>query len=190
MAVGRRRTPGVGARLLGALRGDRALGDEDFERLYEEHAAPLVSFLVMRTGDRALAEDLLADTFERVLRRGRTFDRRRGSEKTWLYSIALNLLRDHLRRKESEGRATERLRFERAGAPSDQGVEAVEHRDALSRALAALSDEEREAVGLRYGADLTVPEMAELTGNSLTTMEGRVYRALRKLRAEVQQPDS
>ena len=56
--------------------------------------------------------------------------------------------------------------------------------------LGVLSAEEREAVALRFGADLTVPEIAELTGNSLTTMEGRVYRALRKLRVELQAPDS
>jgi DNA-directed RNA polymerase specialized sigma24 family protein len=41
---------------------------EDFERLYDEHAEPLLGFLVYRTGDRMLAGDLLADTFERVLR--------------------------------------------------------------------------------------------------------------------------
>jgi len=40
----------------------------EFERLYEEHAQNLFGFLVYRTGDRSLAEDILADTFERVLR--------------------------------------------------------------------------------------------------------------------------
>jgi RNA polymerase sigma-70 factor (ECF subfamily) len=58
----------------------------------------------------------------------------------------------------------------------------VEHRDAVQRALAGLSAEEREAIALRFGADLTVPEMAKLLGQPLTTVEGRVYRALRKLR--------
>ena len=58
----------------------------------------LLGFLIYRSGDRALAEDLLADTFERVLTARRPFDRRRASEKTWLYTIALNLLRDHARR--------------------------------------------------------------------------------------------
>jgi RNA polymerase sigma-70 factor (ECF subfamily) len=164
------------------------LPDEDFERLYEEHAASLLSFLVARVGDRALAEDLLADTFERVLRKGRTFDNRRGSEKTWLYSVALNVLRDHLRRREAEGRATERLGFERGISASDPALETVEHRDTLSHALAELSDEEREAVALRYGSDLTVQEIAELTGNPLTTVEGRVYRALRKLRDQLEAP--
>ncbi|MBA3328572.1 MAG: RNA polymerase, partial [Solirubrobacterales bacterium] len=61
----------------------------DFERLYAEHAQPLFGFLAYRTGDRALAEDLLADTFEAAYRARRRFDRRKASERTWLYAIAL-----------------------------------------------------------------------------------------------------
>ena len=155
--------------------------DEDFERLYNEHAEPLFGFLVYRTGDRALAEDVLADTFERVLRARRRFDPRKGSEKTWLYAIALNCLRDRARRSAAEGRALERLYPPEPGSPAG----AVEDRDQLGRALEVLSGEEREAIALRYGADLTVPEIARLTGERLTTVEGRVYRALRKLREEL-----
>ncbi len=73
--------------------------DDTFERLYEEHAEALFGFLSYRTGDRVVAEDLLADTFERLLRARRRFDPRKASEKTWLYAIALNCLRDHLRRQ-------------------------------------------------------------------------------------------
>ena len=65
----------------------------------------------------------------------------------------------------------------------------VEGREAMSQALQILSEEEREAVALRYGADLTVPEIAKLTGEKLTTVEGRVYRALRKLREELGSAD-
>ena len=81
--------------------------DEAFERLYTEHAQALFGFLAYRTGDPTLAEDLLADTYERVLRARRRFDPRRASEKTWLYTIALNCLSDHRRRRTSEGRALE-----------------------------------------------------------------------------------
>jgi RNA polymerase sigma factor (sigma-70 family) len=155
--------------------------DDEFERLYAAEAAGLFSFLAYRTGDRALAEDLVADAFERALRSRRRFDRRRGSQKTWLYAIALNLLRDHARRAAAAGRA-----LERHGAPgevADAGIAHVEHRDQVQRALTVLSPEEREAIALRFGAELTVPEMAEVLGEPLTTVEGRVYRALRKLRA-------
>jgi RNA polymerase sigma-70 factor (ECF subfamily) len=152
------------------------LDDSEFERLYTEEAGGLFSFLAYRTGDRALAEDLLADAFERALR-GR-FNPRKGSAKTWLYSIALNALRDHLRRSAAEGRAYEKVGEPVAGDPFAD----LEARDELMRAMARLSAEEREAISLRYGAALTVPEMASILGEPLTTVEGRVYRALRKLR--------
>lgn len=155
---------------------------EDFERMYNEHAGPLLGFLVYRTGDRALAEDLLADTFERVLRAKRRFDRRKGSEKTWLYSIALNLLRDHTRRLAAGKRALERVAVGARGAVEESQLESIERHDTIEQALETLSAEEREAVALRFGADLTVPEIAKLKREKLTTVEGRVYRALRKLR--------
>ena len=154
----------------------------DFERLYEEHAQGLFAFLSYRTGDRALAEDLVADTFERALKARRRFDPRRGSEKTWLYSIALNRLRDQGRRAGAEGRATERLA---TAAPShDEGgaTERVETRATLAGALEVLTAEEREAVALRFGADLSLREMARVSGVRVTTAEGRLYRALGKLR--------
>ena len=155
--------------------------DEQFERLYAEHAQALFGFLSYRTGDRVLAEDLLADTFERALRARRRFDPRKASEKTWLYAIALNCLRDQARRRSTEGRSLERIASGPSlGSPAE--IEAIADRDLISRGLAALSEEEREAIALRFGADLTVPEIAKLTGERLTTVEGRVYRALRKLR--------
>ena len=152
--------------------------DSEFERLYAVEAQGLFAFLAYRTGDRALAEDLLADAFERALRSRVKYDRRRGSEKTWLYAIALNLLRDHVRRAAAEGRAYERVG---GGVPEDP-FSGLEARDEIGRALGVLSGSEREAIALRFGAGLTVPEMAKVLGEPLTTVEGRVYRALRKLR--------
>ncbi len=155
--------------------------DADFERLYERESRGLFGFLAYRTGDRALAEDLLADTFERALRARKGFDRRRGSERTWLYAIALNLLRDQARRAAAEGRAVDRVAHG-PGGDAGSAFDAIEVRDSLRRAMAGLAEEEREAIALRFGAELTVPEMAKLLSLPLTTIEGRVYRALRKLR--------
>jgi RNA polymerase sigma factor (sigma-70 family) len=155
------------------------LKDDEFERLYAAEAQGLFAFLAYRTGDRALAEDLLADAFERALRGRAKYDRKRASAKTWLYAIALNLLRDHARRAAAESRAYDRAGSAGEGADPFAGVEA---RDELGRGLATLSAEEREAIALRFGAELTVPEIAQILGEPLTTIEGRVYRALRKLR--------
>jgi RNA polymerase sigma-70 factor (ECF subfamily) len=160
--------------------------DDDFERLYAAHAEPLLGFLVYRTGDRALAEDVMADTFERVLRTRFRFDPRKSSEKTWVYTIALNLLRDHARRQAVETRALDQTAASvPSGGPGNPALDLVEERDELRRALAQLSAEEREAIALRYGAELTLPEIGRVTGEKLSTVEGRVYRALRKLRDEL-----
>jgi RNA polymerase sigma-70 factor (ECF subfamily) len=153
------------------------------ERLYHEHAGPLLGFLVYRTGDRALAEDILADTFERVLTTRRGWRRGQASEKTWLYTIALNRLRDLARRQGAETRA-----YERVAVPAGGGLleaDGVEARDLVRRAIGCLSDEEREAIALRFGADLSLREIAELLGAPQTTVEGRVYRALRRLRDDL-----
>lgn len=158
--------------------------------MYRTHLAGLFGFLVYRTGDRALAEDLTAETFARALSRRSRFDRRRASEKTWLYTIALNLLRDHVRHADAESRAMERvetLALVTAGG-AIPAVETVEARDTVQRALTVLSPEERDAIALRYGAELTIPEIAEVTGQEQTTVDGRVYRALRKLRSELNAP--
>jgi RNA polymerase sigma-70 factor, ECF subfamily len=159
--------------------------ETDFERLYEEHAQALYGFLAYRTGDRAVAEEVLGEAFEKALRSRRRFDPNRGSAKTWLYSIALNCLRDRWRRAESEARAVDRVAAGAVGEVDDGALERVEERDSLARAMAALSAEEREAVALRFGGELTGPEMAKLLGEKLTTVEGRLYRALRKLRDEL-----
>ncbi len=128
------------------------MNDDEFERLYADEAQGLFAFLAYRTGDRALAEDLLADAFERALRA--RYDRRKGSAKTWLYAIALNALRDHMRRAAAEGRAYERVRRRRRRPTRSRTSSTA---TSSSRALATLSAEEREAISLRFGAELTVP---------------------------------
>ncbi len=155
----------------------------EFDRLYDAHAEAVLRFLIYRTGDTTLAEDLTADTFERVLRARRRFDPRKGSEKTWIYSIALNVLRDHHRRREAEDRALTRSGPVEETAPPE--TERVDQRVALSRALACLTPDEREAVSLRYGADLTIAQIADVTGTKPATIEKRVFRALAKLRTEL-----
>lgn len=157
----------------------------DFERLYADHAQALFGYLAYRTGDRALAEDLLADTFERALRARRRYDPAKASAKTWIYAIALNCLRDQRRRSQAEARAVDRVGSGAAGEGDDPALGRVEDREQLDRALATLSDEERETVALRYGGDLGAPEIARVLGEKLTTVEGRLYRGLRKLRAEL-----
>jgi RNA polymerase sigma factor (sigma-70 family) len=155
---------------------------EDFQRLFDEHAASLLAFLEYRTGNIELARDVHADTFERVLKTRFRFDPRRGSEKTWLYTIALNILRDQGRRRAAEARAIDRVS---AGSGSDDwtdDTDRLDTRDAVRRGLATLPDDEREAVAMYYGADLSLEEIARITGTRTTTIKGRLARARDRLR--------
>src|SRR5919107_2340701 len=108
--------------------------DGHVEALYEAHAGGIFAFLAYRTGDRALAEDLLADTFERVIRTRRRPAR---ADKAWLYAVALNVLRDHARRARVEERALADAGAgapESAPAPADGGAD----REAVMRAVRTL----------------------------------------------------
>ncbi len=180
-------TSGTPARLAstGPARMSLRMRTDTFERLFEEHAERLYSFLAYHTGNRALAEDLLSETFERVLRSRQRFDPRKGSERRWLYTIALNLLRDNARRRTHEDRALQHVGAGTAREQADPGLSAVESRDELQRALTLLSDDEREALALRFGADLKLREVANVLGEGESAVEGRIYRALGKLRKEL-----
>jgi RNA polymerase sigma factor (sigma-70 family) len=96
--------------------------DSDFERLYEDQAQALFGFLAYRTGDRALAEDLMGEAFERALHSRGRYDPAKASAKTWLYAIALNCLRDQRRRAEAEARALDRAGAGSEPAAPDRGL--------------------------------------------------------------------
>lgn len=156
------------------------MADLDVERLFAEHAQALYGFLAYRVADPGVAEDLLGDTFERVVRSARSYDRRKGGEQTWLYTIALNCLRDHQRRNKVELAANERALP--TGQDMSGGLDALADRDLLMRGLDELDPGEREILALRYGADLRLRDIAIVTGLPETTVQGRLYSGLRKLR--------
>jgi RNA polymerase sigma-70 factor, ECF subfamily len=153
---------------------------DEFERLYEAHAASLLAFLEYRTGNIELAKDVHADTFERILKTRWRFDSRKASEKTWVFAIALNVLRDAGRRRAAEARALDRVAA--GGSESWDDTERLDDRDAVRRGLATLPDDEREAVALYYGADMSLEEIARITGTRTTTIKGRLARGRDRLR--------
>lgn len=166
------------------IRDDALMREADFERIFRKHAQGLYGFLAYRTGNDSLAEDLLGDVFERVVRSGHRFDRRKGTEQAWIYTIALNCLRDHARSAQAESRALERVA---SGGSSDahRELDRIESRDLVSRGLGRLEPAERDVVALRYGADLRLQDIARLIAEPESTVQARLYRGLRKLRAEL-----
>ena len=152
-----------------------------FAATAEEHLDDVYGSLVYLTRDRALAEDLTADTFEKALRLWRRFDPRRASARTWLCQIARTTALDWFRSEERR-----QQREERAAAPEQ--VDAV-FAEGLSphveAALAELSAGEREVIALRVLLDLDGEEAARVLGISPTAVSTRLSRALKKLEEKV-----
>lgn len=155
-------------------------GRSDFARVYDEHVWVVYGFLAYRLGNRDAAEDLTQTTFERALRAWSRFDPRRGSERTWLVAIARNTLIDHFRRAaHNRAEPLDERALSELALPDEDPTESPE----LADALAQLPDRERELLALRYGGELTGPEIAKLVGLSLANVQQINSRALRKLRA-------
>ncbi len=163
--------------------------DQDIEQLFTEHAQRLYAFVVYRTGDRAVAEEIVGDTFERVVRTRRRFDRRKGTEQSWIYAIALNLVTDHQRRARTERRALDSHGHAAERTTEPDRFSDVDDRDEIMRALAGLEPGMREVLALRYGADLRLKDIAKLTGLPLSSVHERVQRGLRRLQAELERGD-
>lgn len=151
----------------------------DFARLYDEHLGRVYGYLAYRMSDRGTAEDLTQATFERALRAWSRFDPRRASERTWLLTIAHNLLIDHYRgdRSASIVELDERVMATVPGPETRVGASPE-----LDGALARLGERDREVLALRFGGDLTGPEIAELLGLSLANVQQIASRSLRKLK--------
>ena len=161
---------------------------ESFARVYDEHVWLVYGFLAYRCGSREEAEDLTQLTFERALRAWDRFDEARASPATWLTAIARNALIDHYRKDRSgheEPIADEDALGHDHLPESSLGLEPD-----LEAALAQLGDRERELIALRYGADLTTAQIAEMTDLSVANVQQILSRTLRALRdrLEANQP--
>jgi RNA polymerase sigma factor (sigma-70 family) len=168
------------ASLLAAARQD----PDAFRELYERYAEAVHGYFIRRTGSRAAALDLTAETFAQAwFVRGRFRDEARGSAAPWIYGIARNVLLMSIRRGALERRATERLgllqRLDRAPAteaPSEAWA------DGADELLDTLPAHEREAVRLRVLEDRPYDDIAQALGTTPAAARVRVHRGLRSLR--------
>lgn len=175
-------------------RGDAAA----FAELVARHEQPLWNFLRRFVKDAASAEDLLQETFMRVVKSAPQWQPN-AKFSTWLYTIARNLCVDHARRiaqrralsldgpsareRESAPNLYEKL------ASADLGGESRaltrELAGALERAIAALPEPQREVFLMRELLDLPFAEIARAVGANEPTVKSRMRYALERLRSEL-----
>ena len=137
------------------------------------------AYVAYRVGDGPDAEDLTSETFERALRYQKSYDASKGEPIAWLIGIARRCI---------DGRPPALdLMGENMETPDHGDLEEdAVRRLALSGAVSHLEPRDRELIALRYGADLTARQIAELQGAKTNAVEVALHRALGRLRTHLE----
>ncbi|MBK8250012.1 MAG: sigma-70 family RNA polymerase sigma factor [Gemmatimonadetes bacterium] len=152
--------------------------DDELERLFHLYHTPLVRYLTRRLGDRDWAEEVAQETFLRALRQDQLT-----SERSWLFAVATNLVRDEARKDERRRRHLQLLADEQRDAVVEPVVADAEraHEQALARrAVDALAEKDRLAL-LMKEEGLNYTEIAEALGLSVGSIGTTLSRARRRL---------
>lgn len=168
--------------MLRAARGS----DRAFEELYNRHARRLQGFFARQLGDdRDLAADFMHDAFLRLYD-ARTRYREGSSFRAWLYAIAYNLCKNHLRNRLT-------LVYDDANddVSDDADIELEMDEETLHKALreVLLSLPEPYAMlfSLHYEEELTVPQIAQITGLPEGTVKSRLHKVMMTIKQKLKQ---
>ncbi len=163
------------------------------ERAIEEHGKATYNFALRLTHNEADARDLTQEAFIRVYRAWRSFQPGT-SFVSWIYRIVTNLYRDELRRR--KGRYQEEIPEDNApqqyGGERPLAVEPIEELveaqlgETMSKALDALSPDQRQVIVLADIEEYSYQEIAEIVGCSIGTVRSRLHRARQQLRKLVE----
>lgn len=153
----------------------------DFEALYRSSRDDVFAYVATVLRDRAAAEEVTAQAFERAFRRRSTYRPRRGTPRAWLFGIARNAALDELRRRRRVSALGDEPPDPEAPAPEDQAEESL-RRAAVRAALAGLSPRDREVLALKFHAGLSNGELARVLGTSESNAGTVLHRTIEKLR--------
>jgi RNA polymerase sigma-70 factor (ECF subfamily) len=159
------------------------------QALVEQYQYRLVRYLIYLLGRRDEVDDLIQETWLRVLERGRSYDGRSRFE-PWLFTIARNLTIDHMRKRRTlsldSNDDTKQDTAALSNAPSPFTLAArSEDSQRLAQSLQTLDFVYREALVLRFQEDLSLQEIATVVGAPVSTVASRIYRGLATLRAQL-----
>lgn len=150
-------------------------------RVYEEYYPKLYKYTLYRVGDKSTAEDLVSEVFEKVLMKYCSYNPNKAKLSTWLFAIANNTIINHLKKKQY---CSQSVNLETVAAKYclEDSVIEQELKDLLLKSMMVLDERQRNIIALKFGANLTNREIAqimELTESNVGTI---LYRSLQRLK--------
>jgi RNA polymerase sigma factor (sigma-70 family) len=162
--------------------GDRAALAE----LVSRYHGPLLHFLYRMVNDEPTAEDLVQDTFVKLMTHQGNMPR---SFKSWVFTVARNLVYDLFRTASHRREVTLTVGSEAWLPASGPGVERLvarrADRETIAGILQALQPQHREVLVLRFYHDLKLREIAEIVDAPLGTVKSRLYHALKQAKSQL-----
>lgn len=155
--------------------------DAAFRALFERYGPIIFGMVKRRLHDDELARELTQQTFFRL--HGARNDFRQGSRlRPWLLTIAMNLVREHWRKKKRRKHVDVDVDTREAPAADKSRLELQERRDILLAALDTLPPGQRDVIELHWFQERPYREIAEIVGSSEGAVRVRAHRAYAKLK--------
>lgn len=169
------------------LKGDK----QSYALLVDAYKGPVFNLAYRMTGSYSDADDLTQETFIRAFQKLHQFQPDKKFF-TWLYTIGVNLIRNHLKEKArdvSRLAASHTVSEPQAQESREGGTLSEDRMIKLSKIMQELPVDLREAIILKFHQDLTFEEVAAVTGDSLSAVKMRVYRGLEKIKQMMEGTD-
>jgi RNA polymerase sigma-70 factor (ECF subfamily) len=166
---------------------------EAFDLLFVRHGQKIFNLFLRQTGNAELARDLTQETWVRLVDARHRYQPSK-SFSSWLYTIAMNLLRDEIKRRKRHGlhKSLETINNtlqEPEAYSTEQKITAAEQKTQIQRAVQSLPKEQREVVLLAKYQELPYAKVAEILGISETAAKQRAWRGLQTLRSKLKKRD-
>ena len=159
--------------------------------LYESYFDRVYRYVTLRVGDRTEAEDITADVFLKMLEALGSFRFTGAPFSSWLFRIAHNQVIDHHRRRgKRQASPLEEAEATPAATDPAEDAQTLLHLAELRAALGVVTEAQRQVVALRFGAGLSIAEVAQVMSRSEGAVKALQHSAVQALRRVLDQRGS
>jgi RNA polymerase sigma-70 factor, ECF subfamily len=156
-----------------------------FGMIFDHYHEAIYRFIASRVNRPSDAEDLTQHVFVKALEALPRYESRGIPFGGWLFRLARNAVIDHVRTRHDHAELDSIIEWTHGDAGPDEIAVVRQELDAVGAALAGLTDEQREAITLRFFAGLSAREAAEAMGKQEGTVRGLQFRAIAALRRQL-----